>query len=162
MMWVLWLLAVAMVVIGLLGVVLPAIPGAPVLFGGLFLAALAEDFVYVGPWTLGALGVLALLTYAVDFAAGAFGARRFGATQRGMMGAALGALAGLFFGIPGILLGPFVGAVLGELSARRKLEEAGRAGIGASVGLALGAAAKLALAFSMIGLFFFMRVLQAG
>ena len=157
----LWVLAVLMVVVGLLGVVLPAIPGAPVLFGGLFLAALVEDFVYVGPWTLAALAALALLTYVVDFAAGAFGAKRFGATRRGMVGAALGAIAGLFFGIPGILLGPFVGAVLGELSARRKLQEAGRAGIGASVGLALGAAAKLALAFSMIGIFVFMRLLQA-
>ena len=157
-----WVLAVLMIAIGLFGIVLPAIPGAPVLFAGLFVAAWADDFLYVGPWTLGLLAVLAVLTYAVDFAAGAFGASRFGASRRGMVGAALGAVVGIFFGLPGVLLGPFVGSVLGELSAQRKLEEAGRAGLGASLGLAMGAAAKLALAVSMLGIFIVMRVVQAG
>ena len=155
--WGLLLLSVLLVVVGLLGVVLPAIPGAPLLFAGFLLAAWAEDFAFVGPWTLVILGSLAGLTYAVDFASGVFGASRFGASRRGMVGAALGAVAGLFFGIPGVLLGPFVGAVLGELSARRKLEEAGRAGLGASLGMALGAAAKLALVVTMLVIFLFMR-----
>lgn len=155
--WGLLLLSVLLVVVGLLGVVLPVIPGAPLLFAGLLLAAWVEDFAFIGPWTLVILASLAGLTYAVDFAAGVLGASRFGASRRGMVGAALGAVAGLFFGIPGVLLGPFVGAVLGELSARRRLEEAGRAGIGASLGMALGAAAKLALAVTMLALFLFMR-----
>ena len=153
----LWVLAVVLVVLGLVGLVLPALPGAPLLFAGLALAAWAEDFVYVGSGTLIILGVLALLTYAVDFLAGAMGAKRFGASNRAIAGAALGALVGLFFGLPGILLGPFVGAVLGELSAQRNLREAGIAGIGASFGLVLGAAAKLALAFAMLGIFLFSR-----
>lgn len=159
--WALLALSAVLVGVGLAGMMLPVLPGAPVLLAGLVLAAWAENFAYVGYGTLIVLGLLVLLIYAVDFAAGAFGARRFGATRRGMVGAALGALTGLFFGIPGVLLGPFVGAVMGELSGRRRLGEAGRAGMGASLGLVLGAAAKLALAFSMLGIFAAARILGA-
>jgi uncharacterized protein YqgC (DUF456 family) len=149
----LWLLAAVLVLAGLLGLILPALPGPPLLFAGLLVAAWVEDFNYVGGGTLGVLGALALLTYAVDFAASALGAKRFGASNRAIVGAAIGALVGIFFGLPGILLGPFVGAVVGELTVRRGAREAARAGVGATVGLALGAAAKLALAFSMLGIF---------
>lgn len=152
-----WVLAVALISIGLVGLVLPAIPGAPLLFAGLVAAAWAEDFSYVGTGTLVALGVMAALTYAVDFAATAFGAKRFGASRRGIVGAAIGALLGLFLGVLGVLIGPFVGAVVGELSARRDLASAGRAGIGATLGLAIGAAAKLALGMAMIGVFVVVR-----
>jgi uncharacterized protein YqgC (DUF456 family) len=153
----LWGLALALVAIGLVGLALPVLPGAPVLLAGLVTAAWAEDFEHVGVKTLAVLAALTLLTYAVDFLAGAFGARRFGASRRAVVGAAIGALVGLFFGIPGVLLGPFVGAVLGELSTRSDLKRAGRAGIGATIGLALGAAAKLAMAFAMIGIFLVVR-----
>jgi uncharacterized protein YqgC (DUF456 family) len=149
----LWLLAAVLVVAGLAGLILPALPGAPLLFAGLLVAAWVEDFGYVGGGTLAVLGALALLTYAVDFAASALGAKRFGASKRAIVGAAIGALVGIFFGLPGILLGPFVGAVVGELTGRRGPRDAARAGLGATVGLALGAAAKLALAFSMLGIF---------
>jgi uncharacterized protein YqgC (DUF456 family) len=147
------LLTAILVLAGLLGLILPALPGAPLLFAGLLVAAWVEDFSYVGGGTLAVLGVLALLTYAVDFAASALGAKRFGASNRAVVGAAIGALVGIFFGLPGILLGPFVGAVVGELTGRRGARDAARAGVGATVGLALGAAAKLALAFSMLGIF---------
>ena len=149
----LWLLAAVLVVAGLLGLILPALPGAPLLFAGLLVAAWVEGFSYVGSGTLAVLGALALLTYAVDFMASALGAKRFGASNRAVGGAAIGALVGIFFGLPGILLGPFVGAVVGELTGRRGARDAARAGVGATVGLALGAAAKLALAFSMLGIF---------
>ncbi len=154
----LWILAVLLVAAGIAGLLLPALPGAPLLFAGLVCAAWAEDFAYVGPGWLAFLGVLAALTYPVDLAAGAVGARRFGASGRAVIGAALGALVGLFFGLPGILLGPFVGAVLAEiLWERRNLRQAGRSGLGATVGLALGVATKLALAFAMLGTFAFVR-----
>jgi uncharacterized protein YqgC (DUF456 family) len=149
---------VLLVALGLAGIVLPALPGPPLLLAGLVLAAWAEDFAYVGFATLAALGLMTLLAYGVDFAATAFGARRFGATSRAMIGAALGTFAGLFFGIAGILIGPFLGAVIGELTGRRNLQQAGRAGIGAAIGLAIGAAVKLALAFAMLGLFLFVRL----
>lgn len=149
----LWVLAAILVAIGIAGLVLPGIPGAAVLFAGLVLAAWIEDFVLVGGGTLAILAVLALLTYAVDFAAGILGAKRFGASRRAMAGAMLGALLGLFFGLPGLLLGPFAGAAIGEFSARRNLSAAGRAGLGATIGLVLGVAAKLALAFAMLAVF---------
>jgi uncharacterized protein YqgC (DUF456 family) len=149
----LWLLAAILVLAGLAGLILPALPGAPLLFAGLLVAAWVEDFSYVGGGTLGVLAALALLTYAVDFVASALGAKRFGASNRAIVGAAIGALVGIFFGLPGILLGPFIGAVVGELTGQRGARDAARAGVGATVGLALGAAAKLALAFSMLGIF---------
>jgi uncharacterized protein YqgC (DUF456 family) len=153
----LWIFAVLLGVIGLLGLVLPVLPGAPILFAGLVLGAWADDFAYVGAQTLIVLGVMALLTYLVDFAATALGAKRVGASTRAIWGAMLGGLVGVIFGLPGLLLGPFVGAVAGELSLQRDLKSAGRAGLGASLGLALGAAAKLALGFGMIGIFLLAR-----
>jgi len=158
----LWILSSVLVLAGLAGLVLPALPGAPLLFLGLVAAAWAENFAYIGWGTLTVLGGLAVLTYAVDFAAGAFGARRFGATNRAVVGAALGTLLGLFFGLPGVLLGPFVGAVTGELTGNRDLHRASKAGIGATLGLALGAAVKIALAFAMLGIFLVVRLLGSA
>ena len=152
-------LAIILVIGGMAGLVFPVLPGAPVLYAGLFVAAWAEDFNYVGAKALIVLGVMTILTYAVDFLAGAFGAKRFGASRRAVIGAMLGAIVGIFFGIPGILLGPFMGAVLGELSNRPNLKAAGLDGIGATLGLALGVAAKLTLAFAMLGIFILVRFL---
>lgn len=156
---VLWIAAGVLIVIGALGMVLPILPGAPLIFMGALLAAWAEEFVYLGWGSLTVLGVLTVLAVAVDFVAGAFGAKRFGASGRAVTGATLGALVGIFFGIPGVLVGPFVGAVIGELSVRRNLAAAGRVGVGAALGLALGTAAKLAIAFAMIGVIVVARVL---
>jgi uncharacterized protein YqgC (DUF456 family) len=131
----------------------------PLVFAGLLVAAWAEDFAYVGTGTLALLALLAVLAYVADFAATALGAKRFGASRRAVVGAALGAVVGLFLGLPGILLGPFIGAVVGELTAQRGLRDAGRAGLGATVGLILGVAARLALAFSMLAVFAAARLL---
>jgi uncharacterized protein YqgC (DUF456 family) len=149
--------AILLIAAGIAGLMLPALPGAPLLFGGLVLAAWAEDFQYVGTGTLVTLAALALLTYIVDIIAGAFGARRYGASARSLVGATLGAVVGLFFGIPGVVFGPFVGAMLGEFSVNRELVAAGRAGWGATLGLLLGTAIKLSLAFTMLGIFIVMR-----
>jgi uncharacterized protein YqgC (DUF456 family) len=100
-------------------------------------------------------GVVYLLL--LDFAAAALGTGRFGGSKRAIAGASLGAVVGLFFGIFGILLGPFVGAVIGELTAQRDPLAAGRAGIGATLGLVVGAVAKLAVAVSMVGVFVLVR-----
>jgi uncharacterized protein YqgC (DUF456 family) len=156
---VLWLAAGVLIVIGALGLILPVLPGSPLIFIGALLAAWAEDFRYLGVWSLVVLGVLAALAVAVDFIASAFGVKRFGASGRAITGAMLGAIVGIFFGPIGVLVGPFVGAVVGELTVRRSLAAAGRAGVGAALGLALGTAAKLAIAFAMIGWIVFMRLL---
>ncbi len=149
----LWLLAIVLVVVGIAGTVLPALPGPILVLAGLVVGAWADGFTRVGWLTLGLLAVLAGLSYLVDLAAAALGVRRFGASKRAAVGAALGTMAGLFFGLPGLIVGPFAGAVLGEVWARRGLEGAGRAGAGAWIGFLLGALAKLALVFMMIGLF---------
>ena len=154
---VLWALAVLLIVAGVCGLILPMMPGAPLLFLGLVVAAWADNFTYVGTVGLTVLGVLALLTYAVDIIAGAFGAKKFGASRQAIVGAAVGTLLGLFFMPVGILLGPFLGAVTGELIAQKKLWEAGTSGFGATIGLLLGAVAKLVLALMMLLLFAYLR-----
>ena len=113
----LWLLGAVLVATGIAGMLLPALPGPPLLFAGFFVAAWAEDFEYVGYGVLAMLAVMSVLAYLVDFIAGALGAKHFGASSKAAIGAAIGALVGIFFGLPGILLGPFIGAVLGVLIA---------------------------------------------
>lgn len=153
----LWILSAILTVTGLAGLLLPVLPGAPLLFLGLFFGALAEGFTYIGFWTLLALAVMAALTYVVEFAASILGVKKFGGSRRAMAGAALGGIVGLFLGLPGILLGPFVGAIIGELSLQRSLDQASRAGFGTVVGLAIGVAGKLAIGIAMIGLFVLQR-----
>ena len=155
----LWLLAAFLIALGFAGLILPAVPGLPLVFAGLVLLAWAENFAYVGWVTLTVLGVLALLSYGVDFLAAAFGAKKFGASPRAVAGAALGALAGLFFGLVGIVLGPFVGAVIGEFSRKSSLRAAAHAGVGATLGLLFGVLLKIALAFAMLGVFLLDRLL---
>jgi len=146
-------LGFALVIIGLVGIVLPALPGHILILVGLVVAAWAEHFTRVGVWTLVVIGVIAAASYLVDFAAAALGAKHLGASTRAMVGAGLGTIAGLFLGLPGIILGPFVGAVIGELTVDRDLRRAGRAGVAAWIGFAIGTAVKVALAFLMIGIF---------
>jgi hypothetical protein len=128
-------------------------------YAGLVLLAWADNFAYVGWITLTLLGVLALLSYGIDFLTTVLGAKRFGASPRAMIGAALGAVIGLFFGLPGLLLGPFVGAVIAEFTLRGSARAATRAGVGATIGLLFGALLKVALAFTMIGVFILDRFL---
>ncbi|RJP85191.1 MAG: DUF456 domain-containing protein [Desulfobacteraceae bacterium] len=154
----LWVLAVLLIIAGVAGLVLPVLPGAVLMLAGFFLAAWAENFVHVGPVILAVLAVLTVLTYAIDFLAGAVGAKRFGASRRAAVGAACGALIGIFFGIPGIIIGPFAGAVAGELTVRPDLRAAGLAGVGTWLGMVMGAAAKAAIGFTMLGIFILARV----
>ena len=151
----LYLLAALLVLGGIAGSVLPALPGVPMVFAGLLVAAWAGDFTRVGVVTLVLLGVLTLASFAIDFAATALGAKRVGATKLAVVGAALGTLAGLFLGIPGLILGPFVGAVAGELLSHGQVQQATRAGVATWVGLLFGTLAKLALVFTMLGVFAF-------
>lgn len=149
----LWIVGVALVLIGFVGILMPALPGHVLIFAGLLLAAWADHFARVGPWTLTLIGVIGATSYIVDFAAAAVGVKRLGASRRAMTGAALGTLAGLVFGLPGIVIGPFVGALVGELTVHRDWKRAGRAGAAAWIGFAIGTAVKVALAFAMVGIF---------
>lgn len=148
-----FILAGIVIMAGIVGAVVPALPGVPLVFAGMFLAAWADHFQHVGPFTLILLGVLAAFALLVDFVAGLLGAKRVGASARALWGASLGMLIGFFFGIPGVLLGPFIGAVIGELSTGREINHATRVGIGTWIGLLFGTLAKLALCFTMLGVF---------
>ena len=151
---VLWLvLAVLLVCIGIAGAVLPALPGVPLVFAGLLLAAWAGDFAQVSWFTLVVLGLLTAASFVIDIAATAVGAKRVGATRLAVVGAALGTLGGLFLGLPGLILGPFVGAVAGEMLSHGQVQQATRAGVATWVGLIFGTLAKLALVFTMLGVF---------
>lgn len=149
----LWILAGTMVVIGIAGTVLPALPGTLLVFGGLLLAAWLEDFGRVGTWTMALLGGMTALSFVIDLAATALGAQRAGASRQAIVGAALGTLLGLPFGLAGLLLGPFAGAVAGEFIARRDPARAGKVGLATWLGFLFGTVLKLALVFTMIGVF---------
>ena len=150
-----WILAWLVVIAGLVGTVVPALPGVPLVFLGLFIGAWVDDFQTVGWATIGTLAVLSIIAWVVDFLAGAAGARYMGATSRAFWGAAIGALVGMFFGLVGILIGPFLGAVIGELSVGSDLMKSSRAGVGAWLGMIVATALKMGIVFLMIGIFLF-------
>lgn len=148
-------LAVILVLVGIAGVILPALPGLPLVFAGMLLAAWAGGFQQIGWVTLVVLGLLTLLSLAVDFFATVVGAKRVGASKKALLGAVVGTVAGLFFGIIGLFVGPFVGALLGELWHSREIGQATKVGLGTWLGILLGTVLKLGLAFAMLGLFAF-------
>jgi uncharacterized protein YqgC (DUF456 family) len=151
----LWILAIILMIVGALGIVLPALPGVPLIYAGMVLAASIDDFQRIGWITLTVLGLLTLIGFIVDFAASAMGAKRVGASARAVWGAVIGTVVGLFFGIPGLILGPFIGAVIGEVTVHGKFGTAGRVGLATWIGLLFGTLFKLAIAFSMLGIFLF-------
>jgi hypothetical protein len=157
-----WLAAVALVLVGLVGTVVPGLPGAILVLAGLALAAWVDGFQRVGWPTLVLLAALTAATYVLDLLATAIGARRFGASRWAVAGAVVGALVGLFFGLPGLLLGPFAGAFLAELLARRDVSQAGRAGVGAWLGFLVGTAGKLALVVAMLAVFWAAYLRRGG
>ena len=148
-------LAVILVLVGIAGVILPALPGLPLVFAGMLLAAWAGDFQQIGWVTLVVLGLLTLLSVGVDFFATLIGAKRVGASRKALLGAVLGTFVGLFFGPIGLFAGPFVGALLGELWHGREIGQAAKVGLGTWLGILLGTVLKLGLAFAMLGLFAF-------
>ena len=148
-----YLVAGILILAGLAGTILPAIPGLPLVFAGMLLAAWADGFTRIGGWTIAILAVLTLVSVVVDVAATALGAKRVGAGKGAMLGAAIGTVVGAFFSLPGLLLGPFIGAMVAELVRGRELAHASKIGFGTWVGLAVGTALKLGLAFAMLGVF---------
>jgi uncharacterized protein YqgC (DUF456 family) len=148
-----YILAAILILVGIIGTVLPALPGVPLVFAGMFVAAWADGFQHVGLWMLIGLGVLTIIAVAVDFLAGLAGAKRVGASRLALIGAAVGTIVGIFFGIPGLLLGPFLGALIGELVAGGTLQRATNVGVGAWIGFLVGTVLKLGVSFAMLGLF---------
>lgn len=151
----LYILAAILVLAGLAGAILPALPGVPLIYGGLWLAAWLNDFQHVGFWWLSIIAVIGIIAMALDFIASAIGAKRVGASSAAVWGALLGSIIGIFFGLPGLILGPFIGALLGEIFSGSSVLRSTRVGIGTWIGLLLGTLAKLVLSLMMIGVFAF-------
>ncbi|MGH9462538.1 MAG: DUF456 domain-containing protein [Vicinamibacteria bacterium] len=138
---------------GLLGSFLPAIPGTPLIVLGALVYAFFTDFDTVGLKELLILGGISMLAFILDYTAGALGVKKFGGSWWGAVGALVGAVTGFFFGPLGLVLGPIVGALIGELLRGRQLRTSVRSAFGTIVGMLLGTVAKLSLALVMIGLF---------
>jgi uncharacterized protein len=149
-----------LIAVGVIGTLLPVLPGMPLVFAGMLLAAWANGFEQISGWTIAVLGVMTLFSFAIDFFSTSVGAKRVGASRKAIIGALLGTIAGLFFGPIGLFAGPFIGAMLGELLHQRKVDrgsvgQSAKVGVATWVGIVLGTALKLGLAFAMIGLFLF-------
>lgn len=144
-----------LVVLGVLGSVLPLLPGVPLIVAGYLLYGFATRFMLIDVrLILIALG-LTLAAAFVDLGAGALGAKRFGASAWGIAGGTLGTVLGIVvLGPVGLVVGPVAGAILGEMLAGRTWEQASRAGIGGLIGFVGGSILRLIIALSMAALFF--------
>jgi uncharacterized protein len=149
-----WFIAVILMAVGLIGTVVPVLPGTTIILGAAILHRVA-----LGPQrscglsALIALAALTLVSYALDAGAGYLGAKRFGATRWGVCGGIIGGIIGLFFGLPGLFLGPVVGAIAGELISGKRLVKAGRAGWGTILGTLAGVIAKIFIGLAMVAIF---------
>ena len=149
----LYVLAALLIIGGMAGAVLPTLPGIPMIFGGIWLVAAVDHYRHLGMWWLLTIGALASVGVIVDFIASAVGARRVGASRLALWGASLGTLIGMFFGVPGLLFGPFIGALLGELASGNSVLRSAHVGVGTWLGLLFGTLLKLVISFVMVGLF---------
>lgn len=153
----LWILAVLLILAGIAGTILPALPGAAMVLGGILLGAWIDDFERVGLWVVALCAVLALVSWVTDYVAALLGAKRVGAHPLALVGAAVGTVVGIFTGLLGLIFMPLVGAALGELIACYRnpdiLRRAAVVGFATWVGLLVGTAVKLALVFAMVGVF---------
>jgi uncharacterized protein YqgC (DUF456 family) len=150
---VLWIAAIALIVIGVIGTILPAIPGVTLVFAGMLLAAWIDHFARIPVWLVVVFGVLTAIAWAVDYLAAAAGAKKVGASKLAVIGALIGTLAGIFTGLWGLLFMPLVGAAIGEFIAQRDLRRAGKVGVATWLGLLAGTAVKVAIVFAMLGAF---------
>ena len=149
----LWIVAVLLIAVGVAGVVLPALPGVVFVFLGILLAAWIDDFARIGGLTLGVLAALAVIAFVIDYLASTVAAKRAGATRLGLLGAAIGTVLGIFTGFIGLLFMPLVGAAVGEFLGHRDAIRAGQVGVATWIGLLVGTVAKIAIVFTMIGIF---------
>ncbi len=146
-----YVLGFAALAVGIVGVVLPVLPGSVLLVVGAVLIAWADGFTRVGWGTVILSALIGALIWGVDLAAAALGARVAKASKWAVIGAGVGLLVGLFLGLPGIILGPAVGAIAFEYLHDPDTRRALRAGTGAFIGFLLGSVVKIALAMVVVG-----------
>jgi len=155
-------LALLVMLLGLIGSIVPGLPGTP-----LILVVAIGHRIYFGiasasNLVLGVLIGLTIVSLVFDFLATVLGAKKFGATWRGALGAVTGGVVGLFFSLPGIILGPFLGAMLFEMLGDKEFKKAAHAGLGATLGLLLGIVGKFSIGVVMSILFAVNVILRSG
>lgn len=151
-----YILSALLILIGMLGTVLPVLPGIPVAFAGMWLAAWAGNYQEISVFVVILLGALTFISITVDILASALGAKRAGASKMAIVGAGIGSLIGLlFFSLPGLIIGPFIGVMAVETAKGKTVREASKIGFATWIGMAVGVALKVGLAFSMLGIFLF-------
>lgn len=148
----LYIAGAILIVLGLAGAVVPALPGIPLIMGGIWLIAAVDGYRHLGQWWLLSIGLIGAVGLTLDLVAGALGAKRVGASKQAVSGALVGTVIGLFFGLPGLLLGPFCGAVVGELTAGNSVLRSAHVGAGAWLGLIFGTIIKLVASVMMVAL----------
>ena len=153
----LYTVAVLLMLCGLAGTIIPALPGIPMLFAGAWVMAYVEDFEHVGFWTLVALGILTVISIVIDWVSQSMGAGRAGATKLGLTGAFIGTILGIPFGLMGIFLFPVIGAFIGEMIGHRDMRLATKVSWATWVGMMAGIALKVAIAFIMLGILLTVR-----
>ena len=151
----LYVLATLLIIGGIAGNILPALPGIPMIFGGIWLVAAVDQYRHLGVWWLVLIGALGAVGVLLDFVAASLGAKRVGASRLAVTGAGLGTVVGMFFGLPGLIIGPFAGALLGELASGHGVLRSAHVGIATWLGLLFGTFVKLVISFLMVGLFGF-------
>jgi len=150
---VLWIVIGALLLLGLAGTVLPFVPGAPLIVAAALVHAIASDWMPISVGRLVILAAFSAFGYLLHYAAAALGARGAGGSAWAFAGALGGGVIGLFFGLPGLLLGPPLGAIAGELLKSGDLRTSVRTGIAAFIGMVAGAIANVAIGITMIALF---------
>jgi uncharacterized protein len=154
-----WTLAVVLILVGIAGAVLPALPGPILVLAGIALAAWVDGFTRVGMAAVAMVAVLAVMSWVLDYAAGMLGAQKVGASKEALWGATLGTVVGLFAGFVGVLFLPLVGAAVGEYIARKNERHALKVGIATWLGILAGLVAKVVIVFMMVGIFLVALVL---
>ncbi len=148
---ILWIAAVLLMGVGILGTVIPMIPGLPMIFAGAWLAAFIDHYDKINVWVVVLLGVLMLFGLAVDWIAQTMGAKKAGATKLGIVGSLIGTFVGIFTGLWGLIFMPLLGAAIGEFIDHQDMLRSGKVGFATWLGMIIGTVVKIALAFTMIG-----------
>lgn len=143
-------LSLLLLLLGVAGTVFPALPGLPFMFAGAWLLAYSSDYQIIGSFSLLVLFLIAALGMAMDFVAGILGAKYTGASSEALWGAFIGSIAGLFMGLAGLVLGPLLGAAIGEFLDKKNIWLAGKVGIGTLIGFIVGTVAKIGSAIVIL------------
>jgi uncharacterized protein YqgC (DUF456 family) len=148
----LYLGASVLILAGLLCAVLPALPGIPLIFAGIWLIAAGDGYGHLGKWWLICIAATGCVGLATDFLAAALGVKRVGASRQAIWGAVIGTVVGLFFGLGGVLVGPFLGALVGELASGSSVTRSTGIGLSTWIGLIFGTLVKLVTSLMMVAM----------